>query len=137
MKRYFTILVLLAFCTSSSYSQDLLSDNIIKSEGITKDGLILWTKTNLTYYFDNYASHGLTSSQCVTAIQSAFSIWSHYSNFTFTRTYNKSQADIEIQWLKDPIFEKNDTSLAYSWIGIFNGRTPPTFIFLMTTKPSQ
>ena len=57
-----------------------------------------WDKYNLYYYIHNYASHNLTSTQCETAIQSAFNKWSEYSKFTFTRTYNQSQADIELKW---------------------------------------
>lgn len=96
MKKLSLILLLLALCTSSLYSQELQSDDSLSSEGgIGNRGQ--WNYFNLKYYIHNYAA-SLTSSECETAIQNAFSTWSQYTLFTFTRTYNSSQADIALMW---------------------------------------
>lgn len=96
MKKLSLILLLLALCTSSLYSQVSQSDDDISPEGgIENRGP--WNYFNLKYYIHNYAS-SLTSSECETAIQNAFNTWSQYTIFTFTRTYNSSQADIALMW---------------------------------------
>ena len=86
----------MALCTSSLYSQELQSDDAISPEGGTGTRG-LWNYFNLKYYIHNYAS-SLTSSECETAIQNAFNTWSQYTIFTFTRTYDSSQADIALMW---------------------------------------
>ena len=103
MKKLFIVL-LLAICTVNLYSQDLYSRElpyvgVRSSEGGTKGNTSFgyWNKHDLYYYIHNYGG-GLTSSQCETAIQNAFNTWSQYSLFTFTRTYNLAQADIELLW---------------------------------------
>lgn len=96
MKKLSLILLLLALCTSSLYSQELQSDDAISPEGGTGNRGP-WNYFNLKYYIHNYAS-SLTSSECETAIQNAFNTWSQYTIFTFTRTYDSSQADIALMW---------------------------------------
>lgn len=86
----------MALCTSSLYSQELQSDDAISPEGGTGNRGP-WNYFNLKYYIHNYAS-SLTSSECETAIQNAFNTWSQYTIFTFTRTYDSSQADIALMW---------------------------------------
>lgn len=126
--RKILILLLLAFCSDHSYSQEVQSDDSLNLEGETKSAPI-WTYYNLKYYIQNYASHDLTNSQCQTAIQNAFSTWSQYSKFTFTRTYTSSQADIIIKWESESSHcgTYSSTAIAHSLQGMTTN-TPPNFI---------
>ena len=136
MKKIYITLVL-AFCTSYLFAQKVLYNDIVYPDGGIKGSksVTYWNKYNLYYYIHNYGG-GLTYTQCQTAIQNAFNIWSQYSLFTFTQTYNLSQADIEISW--EPVnhsgcdpFDSDD--LAHASLGKFN-RTPPSFIHFNNTK---
>lgn len=103
MKR-FCILLLSVLCVSNLYSQEQRYDEFRCPVGETKGNRSFgyWDKFNLYYYIHNYPNTNntnLTSSQCDAAIQSAFNKWSDYSLFTFTRTYDLSQADIELKWV--------------------------------------
>ena len=122
MKKLFSILLLLAFCTSSLSAQEMQSDDSNYPEGETRDNIVYWTYYNLKYYIHN-SGGGLTLSQCATAIQNAFNTWAQYSNFTFTRTYNLSQADITLKW-DAAQFELHPTELAISTVG-WKNQTPP------------
>lgn len=119
-------MLLLVFFTSSLSSQELSSDDNKYPEGGTKS-VVYWTNYNLKYYIHNYGG-GLTDNQCQTAIQNAFNKWAQYTNFTFTRTYYLSQADIELKWDAD-YFSATPNKLAYSSLGKMNNRTPPAFIY--------
>ena len=137
MRKIFFLLAL-AFCTNIVFAQELPCDDIVYPAGGAKGitSVSYWTKYNLNYYIHNYASHGLTSTQCQTAIQNAFNTWSQYTDFTFTRTYNLSQADIELSFedihhLNCDSFKTN--TLAHATIGRYN-RTPPSFIHFNDTK---
>lgn len=134
MKKVF-ILLLSALYASNIFSQKMLYDDIICPDGGEKGNTAItytyWTKSNLYYYFKNYDCN-LTSAQCEAAIQSAFNIWSQYSKFTFTQTYNLSQADIQISWedeyhsgCSSNTFSTN--ALAHASIGLTN-QTPPAYI---------
>jgi hypothetical protein len=98
MKKKF-VLLLLAFCTSNLFAQDISCDETACPEGGVRTNNI-WTNHNLYYYIYNYPNNNLsiTSTQYLTAVQNAFSTWSQYTDFTFTRTYNSSQADIILEW---------------------------------------
>jgi hypothetical protein len=137
MRKIFFLLAL-AFCTNIVFAQELPCDDIVYPAGGAKGitSVSYWTKYNLNYYIHNYASHGLTSTQCQTAIQNAFNTWSQYTDFTFTRTYNLSQADIELSFedihhLNCDSFKTN--TLAHATLGRYN-RTPPSFIHFNDTK---
>ena len=96
------ILLMLVLCVSNSYSQEQRYDEFRCPVGESKDNTSFgyWDKYNLYYYIHNYPTNSnLTSAQCDAAIQSAFNKWSEYSIFTFSRTYDLSQADIELKWL--------------------------------------
>ena len=135
MKKNFIILIMF-FCVNNLFAQKELYNDIIYPDGGTKGitSVTYWNKTNLYYYIHNYGG-GLTYTQCQTAIQNAFNTWSQYSKFTFTQTYNLSQADIELSW-ENPVhsgcssFGSND--LAHASLGKLN-RTPPTFIHFNNT----
>lgn len=129
MKKISLILLLLALCTSSLYSQELQSDDAISPEGGTGTRG-QWNYFNLKYYIHNYAS-SLTSSECETAIQNAFNTWSQYTNFTFTRTYNLSQADIALMWDANH-FSQNPSDLAFSLQGTTNPL--PAYIYYNPDK---
>ena len=145
MKKTLTFLLLLVLYTSNMFSQGLRYNDIIYPNDGTKGNtsIVYWDKSNLNYYIHNNAST-LTYSQCLTAIQNAFNTWSQYSDFTFTQTYNQSQADIELSW--EPINHSGcqpfgSSDIAHSTLGKFN-RTPPcfihfndTFTFTMNTSP--
>ena len=93
------VLLLLAFCTSSLFAQDISCDDTTCPEGGVRTNNI-WTNHNLYYYIYNYPNNpsSITSTQYLTAIGNAFSTWSQYTDFTFTRTYNSSQANIILEW---------------------------------------
>ena len=131
MKKFFVIIIL-ALCASNLFAQKELYNDIIYPDGGTKGNrsVTYWSKYNLYYYIHNSASNNLTSTQCQTAIQNAFNKWAQFSRFTFTQTYNLSQADIELSW--EPTnhsgcvsFGPND--LAHSTLGQID-QTPPAFI---------
>ena len=129
MKKLSLILLLLALCTNSLYSQELQSDDTISLEGgMGNRGP--WGYYNLKYYIHNYAS-SLTSSECETAIQNAFSTWSQYTVFTFTRTYNLSQADIALMWDASQ-FTQTPNELASSLQGKTNPL--PAYIYYNPNK---
>jgi hypothetical protein len=131
MKKYIFFLLLFAFVTGVSHSQEMPDGEIVCSEGEIKGITTIntWTNHNLKYYIQNYASHGLTNYQCLTAIQNAFNKWSQYSDFTFTRTYSSSLADIIIKWVTDSdnCGLHYPTAKAHSTQGETTG-TPPGFI---------
>lgn len=131
MKKIFIILFL-AYWTNNLFAQNVPYNDIVYLDGDTKGGTDIncWHKTNLYYYFKNYNCN-LTSSQCQTAIQSAFNTWSQYSNFTFTQTYDLSLADISLSW--EPVNHSgcvpfNYGELAHSTKGPLVNQTPPCFI---------
>lgn len=126
MKRFFSIFLSLAFCVSSLPSQELLSEDSNHHEGGTRN-IQYWSYYNLKYYIRN-SGGGLTFSQCETAIQNAFSTWAQYTNFTFTRTYSLSQADIELKWDAD-MFELDSYELTNSTLGYFSQTNPGTICF--------
>lgn len=131
MKKFSLILLLLAFYTSGSYSQDLESEDIVSLEGEVRGSK--WTNHNLYYYYD-YTNNPTspTYTQCLTAIQNAFSTWSQYTDFTFTRTFNLSQADIELKW-DGNAFQNNPDGWAISSQGK-ETRTPPGYIYFNSNK---
>ena len=98
MKKYLA-LILMALCINTIFAQKEFYDDIVYPAGGAKGTATVnyWTKYYLYYYIHN-SGGGLTSSQCATAIQNAFNTWSQYSKFAFTRTYNLSQADIELSF---------------------------------------
>ena len=98
MRKIFSLLLLLVSCASSLYAQEMPCDETACPEGGVRGNK--WTNHSLKYYIQNYPNNtsSPTSSQCQTAIQNAFSKWSHYTDFTFTRTYNSSQANIILKW---------------------------------------
>ena len=139
------ILLLLAICTVNLFSQELPYVGVVSSGGGTKGctSFGYWDKYNLYYYIHN-SGGGLTASQCETAIQNAFNTWSQYSLFTFSRTYNLAQADIELLWASGShgncgSFIQGE--LAHTSEGK-TSLTPPSYIhfnddiaFTMTTSP--
>ena len=124
-------MLLLAFYTSGSFSQELQSDEFISPEGEVLRSK--WTNHNLYYYYNSTNNPtSPTYSQCLTAIQNAFSTWSQYTDFTFTRTYNLSQADIELKW--DATHFQNDPD---SWAASSQGKgtgTPPAYIYFNSNQ---
>lgn len=140
MKKFLFFLIL-ALCTSNLFAQKELYNDIIYPDEGTKGNtsVTYWSKYNLYYYIHNSASHNLTSTQCQTAIQNAFNKWAQYSKFTFTQTYNLSQADIELSW--EPTNHSGCTSfgssvLAHATKGQID-RTPPAFIHFNDDKTFQ
>lgn len=91
------VLLLLAFCTSNLFAQDIFCDETTcPEEGVRGN---TWPNHNLYYYIYNYPNNSpITSTQYLTVIGNAFSTWSQYTDFTFTRTYNSSQANITLLW---------------------------------------
>jgi len=70
---------------------------------------------------------------------SAFNTWSQFSKFTFTQTYNLSQADIQISWENENhsgcLYNTFSTNaLAHASIGLEN-QTPPAYIHFRKIKP--
>jgi hypothetical protein len=116
MKKKF-VLLLLAFCTSNLFAQEVSCDEIACPEGGVRTNNI-WTNHNLYYYIYNYTNNpsSITPTQYLTAVQNAFSTWSQYSDFTFTRTYNSSQADIILMWESNNCGNQgyNQTAAAHS-----------------------
>lgn len=107
MKKKF-VLLLLAFCTSNLFAQEESCDEIACPGGGVRANNI-WTNHNLYYYYNSTNNPSSpTSTQCLAAIQNAFNTWSQYTDFTFTRTYNSSQADIVLEW------ETSDCGNGYS-----------------------
>ena len=101
----FCILLLSVLFVSYLYSQEQRYYEFRCPVGESKGNMSFgyWNKYNLYYYIHNYPSNSnLTSTQCDAAILSAFNKWSYYSLFTFTRTYDLSQADIELKWVSGP-----------------------------------
>ena len=138
MKKYLIVLIL-SFCENSLlFAQNEFYNDIVYPDDGAKGikSITYWNKYNLNYYIHNYASHNLTSTQCQTAIQNAFNTWSQYSLFTFTRTYNLAQADIELSFedihhLNCDSFET--TTLAHASFGKLN-QTPSAYIHFNDTK---
>ena len=127
-------------CANNLFAQEKLYDDIICPDGGEKGNAAVtytyWDIFNLYYCFKNYDPNYLTSSQCQTAIQNAFNTWSQYSRFTFTQTYNLSQADIEISWEAPDHSGCNSFSpnaLAHASIGKYN-RTPQAYIHFKNTE---
>ena len=127
----------MALCTNTTFAQKEFYDDIVFPAGGAKGTTTVnyWTKYYLYYYIHN-SGGGLTSSQCASAIQNAFNTWSQYSKFAFTRTYNLSQADIELSFegvhhLNCDTFET--ATLAHATVGTYNG-APPAFIHFNNTK---
>lgn len=134
---------LLAIYTGNLYSHDNLPYVGVRSSEGGNKSYGYWNKYNLYYYIHN-SGGGLTSNQCDTAIQNAFNTWSQYSLFTFTRTYNLSQADIELLWASGDHCNCGpfgQGELAHTSEGM-TSQTPPSYIhfnsdktFTMTTSP--
>ncbi len=136
MKKLIAI-ILMVLCTNITYAQNEFNNDIVYPNGGAKGMTTVnyWTKYYLYYYIHN-SGGGLTASQCATAIQNAFNTWSQYSKFAFSRTYNLSQADIELSF--EGVHHLNcdtfDTAtLAHATVGTYNG-APPAFIHFNTTK---
>lgn len=131
----FCIILLLELCVCNLYSQEQRYDKFRCPVGETKGNMLFgyWDKFNLYYYIHNYPTNSsLTNAECDTAIQSAFNKWSEYSKFTFTRTYDISQADIELKW---PTNDHGNCHLGYFQYGELahaspgkTNQTPPSYI---------
>ena len=141
MKKLFILELLLCLCFSNLFAQHhivedkVLIDDKVYPEGSNRDGYspVLWEKTNLYYYIGNF-SNDLSSTQCQTAVQNAFNTWAQYSKFTFTQTYNLSQADIHLSWEVGnhsnycPSFYEYPYPIAHSSYGQLDYVTPPCFV---------
>jgi len=113
------------FSTPRCGHPDVVPEKMLSAEAVTKNGVPIWSKTDLTFRIIEYVP-GLTKQESTNIIKQAFNQWSTHTPLTFTHVSSRDQtANFTIGTGEGPRSQFDGPGGTLAWAYLPDGQDSP------------